>query len=85
MLRRLRTANGREIDLVLKTGQELWAIETKLTTRPTRAAMARLNDNADLIGAHRRFLVTRQPEPFTSRRQTACDLAEMISIALNAG
>lgn len=79
----LRTAQGREIDLVVRTNQEIWAIEIKLTTRPTSAAMARLNENADLIGAHRRFLVTRQTEPYTSPTQTACGLDEMITTAFN--
>lgn len=80
----LRTADGREIDLVIRVNRELWAIEVKLTTSPTSASMARLNRNADLIDAQRRFLVTRQPEPFSNGTQTACNLAGMISIALNA-
>ena len=75
----LRTADGREIDLVVRVDRELWAVEVKLTTRPSRAAMSRLNENADLIGAHRRFLVTRQPEPFGSGVQTACDLDGIVA------
>lgn len=77
----LRTTDGREIDLVVRVERELWAVEVKLTTRPGRTAMARLNENADLIGAHRRFLVTRQPEPFSSGAQTACDLDGIIAAA----
>ena len=77
----LRTSDGREIDLVVRVGRELWAIEVKLTTRPDRSAMARLNDNADLVGAHRRFLVTRQPESFSSGPQTACDLDGIVAAA----
>ena len=77
----LRTSDGSEIDLVIKTDGELWAIEVKLTTRPSRAHMARLHSTADLIGADRQFLVTRQPETFSSGTQTACDLAGMIAAA----
>ena len=77
----LRTADGHEIDLVLKVGTELWAVEAKLTTRPTRSHMARLNDCADLIGAHRRFLVTRQPGVIRSGDQTLCDLPSMVAAA----
>lgn len=77
----LRTADGREIDLVVRVDRELWAVEVKLTTRPGPAAMARLNENADLIGAHRRYLVTRQAEPFSSGAQTACDLDGIVAAA----
>ena len=65
--------------LVVEVDQELWAIEVKLTTQPSRATMARLNRNADLIGAHRRFLVSRQAESFSSGAQTVCDVAAIIT------
>lgn len=77
----LRTSDGREIDLVLLVDRELWAVEVKLTTRPSPSAMARLNENADLIGAHRRYLVTRQAESFSSGSQTACDLDGIVAAA----
>ena len=61
----MRTADRREIDLVLEfpaapaTKQpETWAIEAKLTASPGPEDLARLNAVADLIGAHRRILVT---------------------------
>jgi len=78
----LRTAEGREIDLVVRVDRELWAIEAKLTSRPGRSAMTRLNENANLIGAHRRFLVTRQAESFSSGAQTACSLDGMVAAAI---
>lgn len=81
----LRTADGREIDLVVRVGRELWAVEVKLTTRPSRAVMARLNAIADSIGAHRRFLVTRQAESFSSGTETACGLAGIVEAARDAG
>lgn len=75
----LRTVDGREVDLVLRVDTKLWAVEIKLTTRPGSADMARLREAADLIGANRRFLVTRQPERFSSGTHTACNLAGMIA------
>ena len=77
----LRTSDGREIDLVIKVGSELWAVEVKLTTRPGPADMARLGQSADLIGADHRFLVTRRPESTRGRTQTMCDLAGMVAFA----
>lgn len=77
----LRTATGREIDLVLRVRREVWAIEIKLTTQPKGADMARLDETASLIGAHRKFLVSRQPGSFGDGVRTACDLAGMISAA----
>lgn len=77
----LRTADGREIDLVVNVRQELWAIEIKLTSNPSRSDMARLNDTADLIGAHQRFLVTRRAETVSTGTKTVCDLAHMIAHA----
>ena len=78
----LRTATGREIDLVLRVLREIWAIEIKLTTQPRGADMARLDQTADSIGAHRRFLVSRQPGSFGDGRRTACDLAGIIDAAV---
>ena len=77
----LRTASGREIDLVLRIGRELWAIEIKLTTHPTGADMSRLDETADLIGASRRFLVSRQPESFGNATRMACDLPGIVDVA----
>ncbi len=77
----LRTVDGREINLIVQLGREVWAIEVKLTSNPSRSDMARLNKTADLIGAHRRFLVTRSTETASSGIHTACDLAHMIAYA----
>ena len=78
----LRTVDGHEIDLVVQAGQELWAVEIKLTTNPGRSDMARLNAAADLIEADRRFLVTRRSGAITGAKQTACDLDGMITSIL---
>ena len=77
----MRTVDGRELDLVLKVGSELWAIEVKLTTQPGPGHMARLDESADLIGADRRFLVTRRPGLTGADSRMMCDLAGMVAIA----
>ena len=79
--RHFRTVHGREIDLVIDFGQELWAVEIKLTTRPGRSDLTRLNAAADMIGARRRFLVTRQAEQIGNGTQIVCDLRTMVEIA----
>ena len=56
-------------------------MEVKLTTRRGPAHMARLDESAGLIGADRRFLVTRRPELTTSGSRTMCDLSGMVALA----
>ena len=78
----LRTADQREIDLLLAVTGELWALEVKLTTRPGPADLARLNATADLVGANRRILVCQQCELVETEAQVVCDvqgLAEFIA------
>ncbi|MDE0451328.1 MAG: ATP-binding protein [Gammaproteobacteria bacterium] len=74
----LRTSDQREIDLILELSGERWAIEIKLTSRPSRDDLASLNRNADLIEADRRFLVCRQSDLVQSGGQTVCDLEGML-------
>ena len=74
----LRTSDQAEIDLVIETGKQRWALEIKLTTNPSPVDMAKLNANADLIKADRRILVSRRKEFIDNGRQLACDLAGMI-------
>ncbi|MDE0054651.1 MAG: ATP-binding protein [Gammaproteobacteria bacterium] len=74
----LRTSDQREIDLILELAGERWAIEIKLTSRPSRDDLASLNRNADLIEADRRFLVCRQSDLVQSGGQTVCDLEGML-------
>jgi len=77
----MRTGTGREIDLVLEVGTELWAVEIKLTTRPQPSHLARLRESANLIGAHRRFLVTRLPGTVADGPDVICDLPGMLAYA----
>ena len=78
----LRTADQREIDLLLAVAGELWALEVKLTTGPRPADLARLNATADLVEANRRILVCQQCERVETETQVVCDvqgLAEFIA------
>lgn len=70
----MRTRDQREIDLVLELDGEVWALEIKLTARPSRGDLARLNANADLIGAHRRLLVCQSAESLAEGDQFVCNL-----------
>ncbi len=82
----LRTSDQREIDLLVQVDSELWALEIKLwaleiklTTRPGPEDLARLNANADLVGAHRRFLVCQGREYLEQGPQVVCDLEGMLA------
>ena len=74
----LRSADQREIDLLLEVDSELWALEIKLTTQPRRDDLARLNANADLVGAGRRFLVCRRSDWMEAGSQVVCDLGGLM-------
>ena len=74
----LRTSDQREIDLLIRTDTELWAIEIKLTTRPAFSHMARLEANADLVDADRRFLVCQRGDFIESGARIICDLAGLV-------
>ena len=69
-----RTSDQREIDLLVELESERWAVEAKLTTNPRRSDLDRLNANADLVGAQRRFLVCRQSDFIEGQSATICDL-----------
>jgi len=70
----LRTSDGREIDLLIDFGDRTWAIEIKLTSRPTPEEMKRLDALADWVGAARRILVSRVSSPTESATRISCDL-----------
>ena len=70
----LRTSDLKEIDLLVQTGSELWAIEAKLTTQPQIRSLARLDAIADLVGANKRFLICRRSEMIESGDRIVCDL-----------
>ena len=70
-----RTSDGQEIDLVLDTGTERWAIEVKLTGSPSPADMEKLDRAADLIGATRRYLVSQTPRSAGTATRASCNLS----------
>ena len=70
----MRTADQRELDLVVEVDGERWAFEAKLTASPGPSDLARLNANADLIGAERRFLVCQRRGLMEKDSQVVCDL-----------
>jgi len=70
-----RTSDQYELDLVLQLGEELWAIEIKLTSSPGPEDMIRLGKAADLVDASRRFLISQTSHPGGDERRVSCDLA----------
>ena len=75
----LRTSDQREIDLIVRVDSELWALEIKLTTRPGLDDLARLNANADLVDADRRFLVCQSKEYLERGPQVVCNLDHLVA------
>lgn len=74
-----RTSAGEEIDLVLDFGGELWGVEIKLTTSPTRAALEKLRNNSDLIGAARRYIVAPVAESIGSGEEGVLRLEDLLA------
>jgi predicted AAA+ superfamily ATPase len=70
----LRTSDGREIDLLIDLGDQRWAIEIKLSSRPAPEDMRRLDALADWVDAGRRILISRVSSPTESERRISCDL-----------
>lgn len=73
-----RTSDQHEIDLVLEIGGELWAIEVKLTASPAPEDMHALDKTASMIGASRRFLVSKTRRPAGDDTRASCDLAGLL-------
>ena len=75
-----RTSDQKEIDLVLERRGELWAIEIKLTSAPSLEDLERLEAAADLIGARRRVLISRVPEPSEHGQRLSCSLEHFLGV-----
>jgi len=69
-----RTSDQYEVDLVLEVRRKRWAFEVKLTSSPGPEDMESLDRAADMIGATRRFLVTRTSKPAGDQRRASCNL-----------
>ncbi|MEE8313049.1 MAG: ATP-binding protein [Myxococcota bacterium] len=74
----LRTSDGREIDLLIDVGGERWALEIKLSSRPTPDDMRKLESIADWVEADRRILVSRVSTVTESRERISCGLPWLI-------
>ena len=77
----LRPNDSYEIDLILEFASEFWAIEIKLTTRPSQEDFKKLNQAADLINADKRILISQSKEFIESKNGIACDLAGFLKYA----
>ena len=80
-----RTSDQHELDLVLDFGRELWAVEIKLTSEPATADMAKLDKAADMIQAHRRFLVSQITRPMGDGDRISCGLPDFLDHLLGRG
>jgi len=69
-----RTSDQHEIDLLLDFGEELWAVEIKLTSSPGPSDMARLQRTADMIQATHRFLLSQTSKSSGEARRISCNL-----------
>ena len=78
-----RTADGHEIDLVLKLPKGLWAFEFKLTSAPGAEDMKRLNVVADLIRADKRFLVSKSHRPIAGSEFISTNIRHCLEIILD--
>ncbi len=74
-----RSSDGYEIDLVVEVGGERWAVEAKLSANPGPGDLMRLNRTADLIGAHRRILVSQTEEPLFGERELSVSLPAFLA------
>lgn len=77
----LRTSDQKEIDLILEFGNELWAVEIKLTTSPSNNDMEQLNKAADLIGAKRRIMISRTQQVIAEDVVMSCSLEHFCGLA----
>ncbi len=80
-----RTSDQYEVDLVLEFGQELWAIEVKLTASPSPNDMRRLDKAADIVGASRRFLVSQTRRSSGDERRVSCNLSSFLARLRESG
>jgi predicted AAA+ superfamily ATPase len=76
----LRTSDGFEIDLVLDIAGQRWAIEVKLTSAPTPADVAKLEQTAKLVDATRMALVCRKHIGGQASRVLVTDLDHLLAV-----
>jgi len=76
----LRTKDGEEIDLVIELDGARWAVEVKLTSRPSPADFDALDKKADLIKAGNRVLVSRLPGIHGGHGRWSADLPGFLEL-----
>jgi predicted AAA+ superfamily ATPase len=80
-----RTGDGYELDLVIESGRERWAIEVKLTSDPSPHDLARLEKCASMVSATRAILVSQVATDAGDKRRLSCGierfLGEIASLA----
>ena len=75
-----RTSDQYEIDLLIDFGSELWSVEIKLTTNPNPNDYQKLCKTADLIGASKRFLISRASKSSYSKQGGLCNLRDFLNL-----
>jgi len=73
-----RTSDGHELDLVLESGRERWAVEVKLTSDPSPHDLARLEKCAAMVGATRAILVSRVPRDAGDAKRLSCGIDRLL-------
>jgi predicted AAA+ superfamily ATPase len=84
-----RTSDGYELDLVLESGRERWAVEIKLTSDPSPHDLARLEKCAAMVSATRAILVSQVAADAGDKHRLSCGidrfLREIASLAGSRG
>jgi predicted AAA+ superfamily ATPase len=75
-----RTSDQYEIDLIIDFGAERWSLEIKLTTNPNPNDYHRLCKTSDLIGANKRFLISKASTPSLSEQGGLCALKGFLEL-----
>ncbi|MBI5198379.1 MAG: ATP-binding protein [Nitrospirae bacterium] len=75
-----RTSDGSEIDLLFRYGNKLWAIEAKLTSRPSLQDFDSLNRTADMVGADKRVLISQTTRSAMGEDRISCSLPELLNM-----
>ncbi len=75
---RFRSSDQKEIDLLLALNAQLWAVEIKLTSNPSRRDLQQLSSIADMIGADRRVLLCYEHELLQDGKEMICDLSAFL-------
>jgi predicted AAA+ superfamily ATPase len=70
----LRTSDGHEVDLLLRLGRTLLALEIKLAAGASPEDLARLGRAADLAGAEQRYIVCQTAAPAADSARGVLDL-----------